>query len=87
MITALTTEYITQIWPEKIPALRQHADYELARLENILTIIGNYVSPHSRGFTINNQQPLSTNKFPIERSSVPNQTALKIPQSLLRRGS
>jgi putative hydrolase of the HAD superfamily len=41
MTTALTTEYITQIWPEKIPALRQHADYELARLEDILTIIGN----------------------------------------------
>jgi putative hydrolase of the HAD superfamily len=40
MITALTTEYITQIWPEKIPELRRHADYEVARLEDILTIIG-----------------------------------------------
>jgi putative hydrolase of the HAD superfamily len=40
MTTVLTTEYITQIWPEKIPELRQNADYEVARLEDILTIIG-----------------------------------------------
>jgi putative hydrolase of the HAD superfamily len=40
MTTALTTEYISRIWPEKIPTLRQHADYELARLEDILPIIG-----------------------------------------------
>jgi putative hydrolase of the HAD superfamily len=41
MTTALTTEYIAQIWPEKIPGLRQNADYEVSRLEDILTIIGN----------------------------------------------
>jgi putative hydrolase of the HAD superfamily len=40
MTTVLTTEYISQIWPEKIPSLRQHADYEVAKLEDILTIIG-----------------------------------------------
>ena len=40
MTTVLTTEYITQIWPEKIPSLRQNADYEVARLEDVLTIIG-----------------------------------------------
>jgi putative hydrolase of the HAD superfamily len=40
MTTMLTTEYIVQVWPEKIPALRQDADYEVARLEDILTIIG-----------------------------------------------
>jgi putative hydrolase of the HAD superfamily len=39
MTTVLTTEYITQVWPEKIPALRQNADYEVARLEEILPII------------------------------------------------
>jgi putative hydrolase of the HAD superfamily len=41
MTTVLTTEYIAQIWPKKIPELRQHADYEVARLEDILTIIVN----------------------------------------------
>jgi putative hydrolase of the HAD superfamily len=40
MTTVLTTEYIAQIWPEKIPELRKNADYEIARLEDILTIIG-----------------------------------------------
>jgi putative hydrolase of the HAD superfamily len=40
MTTVLTTEYITQVWPEKIPALRQNADYEVAKLEDILAIIG-----------------------------------------------
>jgi putative hydrolase of the HAD superfamily len=40
MTTALTTEYIARVWPEKIPALRQHAEYEVARLEDIITIIG-----------------------------------------------
>ena len=40
MTTVLTTEYITQIWPEKIPALRQNADYEVSRLEDIVAIIG-----------------------------------------------
>ncbi|MDR0597524.1 MAG: HAD family hydrolase [Treponema sp.] len=40
MTTVLTTEYIAQIWPEKIPELRKNAEYEVARLEDILTIIG-----------------------------------------------
>jgi putative hydrolase of the HAD superfamily len=40
MTTVLTTEYITRIWPEKIPELRQNADYEVARLEDIAAIIG-----------------------------------------------
>jgi putative hydrolase of the HAD superfamily len=40
MTTVLTTEYIAQIWPERIPALRQNTDYEVAKLEDILTIIG-----------------------------------------------
>jgi putative hydrolase of the HAD superfamily len=39
LTTALTTEYITQVWPEKIPALRRDADYEVPRLEDILPII------------------------------------------------
>jgi putative hydrolase of the HAD superfamily len=39
LTTVLTTEYITQVWPEKIPWLRKNADYEVARLEDILTII------------------------------------------------
>jgi putative hydrolase of the HAD superfamily len=39
MTTVLTTEYITQVWPEKIPALRQNADYEVARLEDILPLL------------------------------------------------
>ncbi|WP_010259460.1 HAD family hydrolase [Treponema primitia] len=34
--TILTTEYISHIWPERIPALRQNADYEVVRLEDIL---------------------------------------------------
>jgi putative hydrolase of the HAD superfamily len=41
MTTVLTTEYITRIWPEKIPALRQNADYEVSKLEDILTIAEN----------------------------------------------
>jgi putative hydrolase of the HAD superfamily len=40
MTTILTTEYIERVWPEKIPALRESADYEVAKLEDILTIIG-----------------------------------------------
>ncbi|MDR3122950.1 MAG: HAD family hydrolase [Treponema sp.] len=44
MTTVLTTEYITQVWPEKIPALRQNADYEVARLEDILPIINDCCS-------------------------------------------
>ncbi|MDR1248533.1 MAG: HAD family hydrolase [Treponema sp.] len=39
MTTILTTEYIAQVWPEKIPELRKDADHEVARLEDILTII------------------------------------------------
>jgi putative hydrolase of the HAD superfamily len=39
LTTALTTEYIAQVWPEKIPELRKDADYEVARLEDILPII------------------------------------------------
>jgi putative hydrolase of the HAD superfamily len=39
MHTILTTEYISPIWPERIPTLRQDADYEVARLEDILTIL------------------------------------------------
>ncbi|MDR1058520.1 MAG: HAD hydrolase-like protein [Treponema sp.] len=38
MTTILTTEYIRGIWPGEIPALRQNADYEVARLEDILKI-------------------------------------------------
>jgi putative hydrolase of the HAD superfamily len=40
LTTILTTEYITQVWPEKIPDLRKNADYEVSRLEDILAIIG-----------------------------------------------
>jgi putative hydrolase of the HAD superfamily len=39
LATALTTEYIAQVWPEKIPCLRKDADYEVSRLEDILPII------------------------------------------------
>jgi putative hydrolase of the HAD superfamily len=39
LTTVLTTEYIVQVWPEKIPCLRKDADYEVARLEDILPII------------------------------------------------
>jgi putative hydrolase of the HAD superfamily len=39
MTTVLTTEYSSQVWPEKIPALRRDADYEIPRLEDILEII------------------------------------------------
>jgi putative hydrolase of the HAD superfamily len=41
MTTILTTEYSAGIWPEKIPALRQNADYEVARLEDILKVLSN----------------------------------------------
>lgn len=41
MTTILTTEYSSRIWPEKIPALRQNADYEVARLEDILKVLSN----------------------------------------------
>jgi putative hydrolase of the HAD superfamily len=41
MTTILTTEYIERVWPEKIPALRKHADHEVAKLEDILTLIEN----------------------------------------------
>jgi putative hydrolase of the HAD superfamily len=40
MTTVLTTEYISRIWPERIPALRHNADYEVQKLEDILAIIG-----------------------------------------------
>jgi putative hydrolase of the HAD superfamily len=39
MTTVLTTEYISSIWPERIPALREDADYEVAALEKIRDII------------------------------------------------
>jgi putative hydrolase of the HAD superfamily len=39
LTTILTTEYIAQVWPEKIPGLRKDADYEVERLEDILPII------------------------------------------------
>jgi putative hydrolase of the HAD superfamily len=41
MRTILTTEYITHIWPERIPALRKDADHEVERLEDIWDIINN----------------------------------------------
>jgi putative hydrolase of the HAD superfamily len=40
MRTILTTEYSSRIWPERIPALRRDADYEVGKLEQILAIIG-----------------------------------------------
>jgi putative hydrolase of the HAD superfamily len=46
MHTILSTEYISRIWPERIPALRQNADYEVARLEDILAII----EPAKKGY-------------------------------------
>jgi putative hydrolase of the HAD superfamily len=39
LTTILTTEYITRVWPEKIPCLRKDADYEVPELEDILAII------------------------------------------------
>jgi putative hydrolase of the HAD superfamily len=39
LTTVLTTEYIAQVWPEKIPGLRKNADHEVPRLEDILTLI------------------------------------------------
>jgi putative hydrolase of the HAD superfamily len=41
MATILSAEYITRVWPEKIPKLREYADYEVAKLEDILTIFEN----------------------------------------------
>jgi putative hydrolase of the HAD superfamily len=38
--TALTTEYIADIWPEKIPVLRKDADYVIRRLEDLAEIAG-----------------------------------------------
>ncbi|AEF86056.1 HAD-superfamily hydrolase [Treponema primitia ZAS-2] len=39
MTTILTTEYISGLWPERIPGLRNDADYEVARLEDIRDIV------------------------------------------------
>jgi putative hydrolase of the HAD superfamily len=39
MTAILTTEYITHVWPERIPALRKDADHEVKRLEDIWDII------------------------------------------------
>jgi putative hydrolase of the HAD superfamily len=41
MTTILTTEYSSRIWPEKIPDLRQNADYEIPRLEDIIKVLSN----------------------------------------------
>lgn len=38
--TALTIEYIADFWPEKIPALREDADYVIRRLEDLEDIAG-----------------------------------------------
>ena len=46
MRTILTTEYISRIWPDRIPALRRDADYEVARPEDILAII----EPEKKGY-------------------------------------
>jgi putative hydrolase of the HAD superfamily len=40
--TILTTEYITHTWPDKIPALKEDADYHIERLEDLLGIMGIY---------------------------------------------
>lgn len=39
MTTVLTTEYIRHIWPEKIPALGENADYTVESLDAIATLI------------------------------------------------
>jgi putative hydrolase of the HAD superfamily len=40
LTTVLTTEYISGIWPEKIPELKTDADYVINRLEELEGIIG-----------------------------------------------
>jgi putative hydrolase of the HAD superfamily len=37
--TALTVEYISNLWPEKIPALRLQADYTVEKIEQIAGIV------------------------------------------------
>jgi putative hydrolase of the HAD superfamily len=39
MTTVLTTEYITRAWPERIPTLKNDADYHIEHLEEIWGII------------------------------------------------
>jgi putative hydrolase of the HAD superfamily len=39
MITILTTEYITSVWPERIPGLKEEADYHIDHLEDVWRII------------------------------------------------
>jgi len=40
MTAILTTEYITSVWPDKIPALKGDADYHIEHLEEIWKVIG-----------------------------------------------
>jgi putative hydrolase of the HAD superfamily len=40
LTTVLTTEYITGVWPEKIPALRKYADHVIHRLEDLAELTG-----------------------------------------------
>jgi putative hydrolase of the HAD superfamily len=40
LTTALTTEYIADLWPEKIPDLKTGADYVIHRLEDLTELIG-----------------------------------------------
>jgi putative hydrolase of the HAD superfamily len=40
LATALTVEYISSLWPEKIPELKTDADYVINRLEELENITG-----------------------------------------------
>jgi putative hydrolase of the HAD superfamily len=40
LTTVLTTEYIAEVWPEKIPDLKKDADYVISRLEELYGLVG-----------------------------------------------
>jgi putative hydrolase of the HAD superfamily len=40
LTTVLTTEYISGLWPEKIPELKEDADYVINRLEDLERLTG-----------------------------------------------
>jgi putative hydrolase of the HAD superfamily len=40
LTTVLTTEYISKLWPEKIPELKTGADYVIDRLEDLTELTG-----------------------------------------------
>jgi putative hydrolase of the HAD superfamily len=46
LATVLTTEYIADLWPEKIPELKTDADYVIHRLEDLEDIMGRGIRPH-----------------------------------------